>query len=103
METLHLRNNNLIGPLPPSLKNYRELHLIDVGKTKLSRRIPTWIGGSLLDLIVLNLRSNKFNGSIPLNLCRLKRIQMLDLSSNNLSGKIPKCLKNLTAMAHKKS
>ena len=103
MQTLHLRNNNLNGALPSSLKNCRDLHLIDLGKNKLSGRIPSWIGGSLLDLIVLNLRSNEFNGSISLNLCRLRKIQMLDISSNNLSETIPKCLKNLTAMAQKGS
>ena len=103
MQTLHLRNNNLNGALPSSLKNCRDLHLVDLGKNKLSGRIPSWIGGSLSDLIVLNLRSNEFNGSISLNLCRLRMIQMLDLSSNNLSGTIPKCLKNLTAMAQKRS
>ena len=79
------------------------MHLVDLGKNKLSERIPSWIGGSLSDLIVLNLRSNEFNGSISLNLCRLRKIQMLDLSSNNLSRTIPKCLKNLIAMAHKES
>ncbi|KAJ9679637.1 hypothetical protein PVL29_021535 [Vitis rotundifolia] len=85
MQTLHLRNNNLL--------------LIDLGKNKLSGKMPAWIGGSLSDLIVVNLRSNEFNGSIPLNLCQLKKVQMLDLSSNNLFGIIPKCLKNLTAMS----
>ncbi|KAJ9679624.1 hypothetical protein PVL29_021524 [Vitis rotundifolia] len=103
MQTLHLRNNSLIGALPSSLKNCRDLHLIDLGKNKLSGKIPSWLGGSLLDLIVVNLRSNEFYGSIPLNLCQLQRIQFLDLSSNNLSGKIPKCLKNLTVMTQKES
>ena len=98
MQTLHLRNNSLTGALPLSLKNCRDLRLIDLGKNKLSGKMPAWIGGSLSDLIVVNLRSNEFNGSIPLNLCQLKKVQMLDLSSNNLSGIIPKCLNNLTAM-----
>nr|CAN64389.1 hypothetical protein VITISV_018647 [Vitis vinifera] len=103
MQTLHLRNNSFTGALPSSLKNCRALRLIDLGKNKLSGKITAWMGGSLSDLIVLNLRSNEFNGSIPSSLCQLKQIQMLDLSSNNLSGKIPKCLKNLTAMAQKRS
>ncbi|KAJ9679640.1 hypothetical protein PVL29_021538 [Vitis rotundifolia] len=103
MQTLHLRNNSLIGALPSSLKNCSDLRLIDLGKNKLSGKVPSWLGGSLSDLVVVNLRSNDFNGSIPLTLCHLKKLQLLDLSSNNLSGKIPKCLKNLTAMAHKGS
>ena len=103
MQTLHLRNNSFIGALPSSLRNCRDLRLLDVGTNKLLGRIPTWIGGSLSLLIVFNLRSNEFIGSIPLNLCQLKKIQMLDFSGNNLSGKIPKCLKNLTAMAQKRS
>ena len=69
MRTLHLRNNSLIGALSSSLKNCNNLSLVDLGKNRLFGRIPTWIGDSLLDFIVLNLRSNEFNGSIPLNLC----------------------------------
>ena len=103
IESLHLRNNSFTGALPSSLKNCRRLHLIDLGKNNLSGKIPTWMGESLLRLIVANFKSNEFSGKIPLSLCQLKEIQVLDLSHNNLSGTIPKCLNNLTAMARKGS
>ncbi|KAL6320623.1 hypothetical protein AAG906_008623 [Vitis piasezkii] len=108
---MDMSSNCLEGSIPQSVFNAEWLDLsknLFSGSISLScgtsgGKIPTWMGGSLSDLIVLNLRSNEFNGGIPSSLCQLKQIQMLDLSSNNLSGTIPKCLKNLTAMAQKGS
>ncbi|XP_034711260.1 receptor-like protein EIX1 [Vitis riparia] len=100
---LDLSVNELRGSIPDAFGDMTTLAYLDLSSNQLEGKITTWMGGSLSDLIVLNLRSNEFNGSIPSSLCQLKQIQMLDLSSNNLSGKIPKCLKNLTAMAQKRS
>ena len=89
--------------MPLSLKNCKSLRFIDLGKNRLSRKIPPWIGGSFPRLMVLNLRSNILCGSICLKLCQLKKLQILDLSSNNMSGTIPRCLSNFTAMIEKGS
>ncbi|KAL3834322.1 hypothetical protein ACJIZ3_009058 [Penstemon smallii] len=72
--------------------------MIDLGENQLTGKLPTWIGNSLVKLVVLIIRSNNFNHTIHPNLCTLQHIQVLDLSINNLSGTIPKCLHNLTAM-----
>ena len=89
--------------MPSSLKNCTSLRLIDLGKNRLSGKIPLWIGGSLPNLTILSLRSNRFSGSICSELCQLKKIQILDLSSNDISGVIPRCLNNFTAMTKKGS
>ncbi|CAI9782628.1 unnamed protein product [Fraxinus pennsylvanica] len=93
---LHLGNNNFTGELP-SLKNFRELRKLDVGRNKLTGTIPAWIG-HLKKLAVLSLRFNSFHGSIPPTICYLTNIYVLDLSRNNISGKIPQCLNNLTSL-----
>jgi len=61
--------------------------------------IPSWIGNSLQQLIILSLRSNNFNESLPSNICYLRELQVLDLSLNSLSGGIPTCVKNFTSMS----
>ncbi|KAE8077809.1 hypothetical protein FH972_016335 [Carpinus fangiana] len=101
--TLHLQNNNFIGGLPKSLMNCSSLKVLDLGENKLSGRIPTWIGTSLPDLVVLRLPSNLFIGRMPLQLCHLTSLQILDLSPNNITGTIPLCLSNFTAMAQKQN
>jgi len=89
--------------LPSSLKNCSQLRVLDLRKNALYGEIPTWIGGSLQNLIVLSLKSNNFHGNIPFQLCHLAFIRVLDLSLNNISGKIPKCFNNFSAMTREKS
>jgi len=98
---LVLRNNNLSGQLPSSLKNCsNNLALLDLGENKFHGPLPSWIGHSLHQLVILSLRFNNFNGSLPSNLCYLRKLQVLDLSLNDLSGGIPTCVKNFTSMSH---
>ncbi|XP_040866300.1 receptor-like protein 38 [Glycine max] len=99
MEALVLRNNGLMGELPSSLKNCSSLFMLDLSENMLSGPIPSWIGESMHQLIILNMRGNHLSGNLPIHLCYLKRIQLLDLSRNNLSSGIPSCLKNLTALS----
>ncbi|XP_059460338.1 receptor-like protein EIX1 [Corylus avellana] len=56
-KSLHFQNNSFIGELPVSLMNCSLLSVIDFGENKLSGRIPTWIGTSLLQLMILRLLS----------------------------------------------
>ncbi|WVZ15488.1 hypothetical protein V8G54_013054, partial [Vigna mungo] len=65
----------------------------------LSGPIPSWVGESMQQLIILIMRGNHFSGNLTLPLCYLKRIQLFDLSRNNLSGGIPTCLNNFTALS----
>lgn len=65
--------------------------------------MPTWIGESLPNLVILSLKSNKLHGNIPFQLCNLAYLQILDLSLNSISGTIPECFKNFTAMTQERS
>ncbi|KAF4380268.1 hypothetical protein F8388_024561 [Cannabis sativa] len=62
LESLHLRNNNLVGEIPDSLKNCLALSGLDLGLNKLVGTIPRWIG-SLPSLGLLVLRSNNLTGT----------------------------------------
>ncbi|XP_060960700.1 receptor-like protein EIX2, partial [Cannabis sativa] len=95
---LNLGSNSLSQELPSSLKRCTNLVALNVGENRLFGPMPTWIGESLPNVVILTLRSNHFFGSIPSNLCQMSHLNLLDLSSNNISGSIPKCLNNLTAM-----
>ncbi|PON96923.1 LRR domain containing protein [Trema orientale] len=96
---LRLHDNNLSGEMP-SLEDCTELRIVDLGRNKLSGRIPTLQGQSLPNLLVLRLRHNEFNGSLPLSLCSLPALHVLDLSDNKISGFLPECLNNITAMSY---
>jgi EIX receptor 1/2 len=98
VKLLHFQNNSFIGELPMSLMNCSSLKVIDFGENKLFRRIPTWIGTSLKDLVVLRLPSKIFVGSIPLEFCQLTFLQILDLCKNGISETVRRCLKNFTVM-----
>nr|GMC47475.1 receptor-like protein 12 [Ipomoea batatas] len=89
VQSLHLRNNRLTGKLPSSLQNCTLLKVMDFGGNQFTGRIPAWIGGSLMDLVIVSLQDNKFYGEMPSNICYLKNIQILDLSENKFTGKIP--------------
>ncbi|GMN52789.1 hypothetical protein TIFTF001_021935 [Ficus carica] len=105
IETLHLGNNSLTKELTSSMKNCTNLMALGVEENRLEGPIPTWIGESLTELIVLSLRSNHFSGSIPSQFSRkvelvwkgkvskfdkiLGLVKSIDLSSNKLSGEIP--------------
>lgn len=103
LQSLHLRNNKLSRELPQSLRQCKKLLIIDLSENEFIGNIPTWLGNSFLELIVLNVRSNKFQGDIPHELCRLSSLQILDLAHNNLSGPVPRCFNNFSAMAKKQN
>ncbi|GAY69317.1 hypothetical protein CUMW_270970 [Citrus unshiu] len=98
-----LHSNSLTGELSSSFGNCSQLRLLNLGKNALYGEIPTWMGESLSNLIVLSLKSNKFHGKTPFQLCQFAFLQVLDLSLNNISGKIPKCFNNFTAMTQERS
>ncbi|KAL6989196.1 hypothetical protein U1Q18_014949 [Sarracenia purpurea var. burkii] len=102
IEALQLCINNFSGKFPP-LEGCTLLKFIDLGGSRLTGEVPSWIGRNLTSLIVFSLRPNEFNGSIPQLVCHLSRIQILDLSQNDLSGNIPPCFESFTALIQSNS
>ncbi|KAK6915920.1 hypothetical protein RJ641_018781 [Dillenia turbinata] len=98
LQSLHLQNNTLSGPLRQSLQNCSLLRTLDLSKNSFTRNLPTWIGKFHVPMRFLNLRSNRLQGEIPIELCYLTHLQILDIAQNNFYGRIPMCFKNLTAM-----
>ncbi|XVE68728.1 hypothetical protein DITRI_Ditri09bG0092600 [Diplodiscus trichospermus] len=98
LQSLHLRNNSLVGELPSSLRNCTELITVAFGVNQLSGEIPSWMGEKLPELIIISLQTNRFHGPIPEEFCSLSSLQILDVSHYNLSGNIPTCISNLAAM-----
>lgn len=91
---LDLRNNGLIGALPPELGMLINLEDLYLSSNKLSGPIPLTIG-NLSKLMHLFLDNNQLTGSLPTTLGNLSNLWYLDLSWNQLSGQIPSSLGNL--------
>ncbi|KAH7518866.1 hypothetical protein FEM48_Zijuj09G0216600 [Ziziphus jujuba var. spinosa] len=93
-----LSNNKLSGELPSSLKNCTSLASLDLGDKKFSGKLPSWIGETMPNILILHMRTNFFTGDIPSTFCSLANLHILDLSYNSLSSHIPDCIGNLSAM-----
>ncbi|KAM7260078.1 hypothetical protein ACFE04_015819 [Oxalis oulophora] len=89
LQTLVLRENGLLGPIPIEVGNITHLKVLDLHKNNLTSPIPVSLG-RLMGLRSLDLSSNKLTGSIP-NFS-LPALNVVDLSQNLLSGSIPSSL-----------
>ncbi|KAG9441197.1 hypothetical protein H6P81_017051 [Aristolochia fimbriata] len=97
---LHMRNNSISGEIS-SIKDMKNLVVLDLAYNKLSGVIPIWgtFGEQYLPYLrILSLRSNMIHGYIPSQISQLSYLQFLDLSYNMLSGAIPTSFENFTAM-----
>ncbi|CAM9262784.1 unnamed protein product [Ectocarpus sp. 13 AM-2016] len=97
LQSLHLFNNKLKGPIPPELGNLAELKELLLWTNQLSGGIPEELG-NLTALTHLWLNGNSLEGPIPPELGKLAALKELSLSSNHLSGPIPPELGNLGAL-----
>ena len=115
LRSLHLRNNQLTGPVPPCLSDMRNLQLLDLtnnqlnylipetfcqiplmnelllGYNKFTGEIPSCFG-SMPSVTHLILHGNQLDGTIPTTLCQMSSLLSLDVGSNLLDGQIPSCI-----------
>ncbi|XP_041997329.1 protein TOO MANY MOUTHS-like [Salvia splendens] len=89
LQTLVLRENNHIGPIPPELGNLTYLTVLDLHKNNLNGSIPHSLG-HIQDLRSLDLSCNKLSGSFP-NIT-FPSLSILDLNQNHLKGSLPNSL-----------
>jgi len=116
---INLFNNNLVGVMPESvgeLKNLTHLNLafnsisgelperlIDIAALRVLKLEMNRIKGELPESIEelkhleeLSVFNNFLTGTIPEGIGRLKNLKVLNLSSNNLKGQIPNSLGDLS-------
>ena len=98
LEWLWLSGNQLTGSIPPGLSNLSNLTGLLLSDNQLSGQIPSWLG-SLSNLEVLHLGGNQLIGPIPAELGDLSHLRRLELGINQLAGPIPPELDNLSHLA----
>ena len=82
---LQLNMNNLNGIIPSSIKNLKNLKVLDLGFNKISGIIPTEIT-SINTLESIQLYMNQLEGEIPQSIGNLSNLKELVLFNNLLSG-----------------
>jgi gliding motility-associated-like protein len=85
---INLFSNNLIGPLPPEIKDLTALISLKLQSNQLNGNLPSGIG-QLINLTILNLSSNRFTGSLPSELRQMTNLIEFQASSNSFSGALP--------------
>ncbi|BAT91506.1 hypothetical protein LR48_Vigan05g221100 [Vigna angularis] len=89
LQTLVLRENGHIGPIPVELGNLTRLKVLDLHKNNLNGSIPLSLS-RITGLTSLDLSANKLTDSIPG--FTFPSLNVLDLSQNLLMGPIPSSL-----------
>lgn len=90
LKVLSLGENQLEGPLQPSLAKLNKLQRLDLASMKINSELKPTIFTNLTGLKSLNLARTNISGELPSNISNvLKKIEELLLPGNSLSGSLP--------------
>ncbi|KAM7498439.1 hypothetical protein LguiA_022853 [Lonicera macranthoides] len=92
-QSLNFSNNDLVGPVHPSMGVLSRPESLDLSQNKLSGSTTTFHLESLLMLILSLIQklihsSANLSAEIPSSLANLTQLQHIDLAKNHLAGKI---------------
>jgi Leucine-rich repeat (LRR) protein len=91
---INLKNNNLVGILPPEISDLKYLTELILQNNQISGSLPVEIG-NLENLKKINLNNNTLSNTIPAEIGNLSNIESINLTLNQLSGSIPNEIGNL--------
>eukprot|EP01032_Pedospumella_encystans_P019747 gene19747-22451_t len=93
---LELKNNSLVGAVPPGLGNLESLQILNLNRNKFTT-VPQSLG-DLSDLTLLDFYSNELTGPFPAFIQRLTKLTYLDFTINKLTGELPEFIGSLHLM-----
>ncbi|CAN6903115.1 unnamed protein product, partial [Brassica oleracea] len=90
LATLDVSYNQISGKLPRSLTNCTYYEVLNVEGNRIADTFPFWLKG-LPNLKIIVLRSNKFHGPIyaPQHHLSFPQLRMVDISRNKFTGSLP--------------
>ncbi|WVZ99761.1 hypothetical protein U9M48_045016 [Paspalum notatum var. saurae] len=97
LQVLSLRDNRLLGPVPPDVLALPRLRALYLQGNLLTGAIPPEVS-ALAALEHLALSRNQLSGAVPTELGALPRLRSLRLDANRLSGPIPPTLGGLATL-----
>ncbi|KAJ0804229.1 putative leucine-rich repeat domain superfamily [Helianthus annuus] len=95
LRVLDFHKNNLNGSIPVSFSRFTGLKSLDLSSNKLTGSIPSL---AFPELTILDLNQNHLKGSIPSTLGNCQSLMKIDLSRNRLTGQIPDSINGLTGL-----
>jgi len=121
LEDLSLYDNDIVGPIPPSMTTLKDLYFVDIGKNWLTGSVPVfgesltylYLNGNRLtgnsnrgknginyDLKHLWLHQNSLSGTLSDRISNFGNLEQLILYENNFSGSIPTTISSLTKLSY---
>ncbi|KAL7187681.1 hypothetical protein ACSBR1_037692 [Camellia fascicularis] len=91
---LLLHDKNIMGTIPPSICDFKNLTVLDLWYNYLQGDFPKVLY-NCSGLQYLDLSENFFVGPIPSDIDRLSSLQFINVGGNNFSGEIPPAISRL--------